>query len=141
MAQCELRLHRKMADARSPRTLHARAYERAAKEYLSASLSPSTRRRVRPCRKRDPGIMQSLRSLISMPECDLVAVTAHNRGLRIIGESPDHLHHHSTRGCGRVNRFCQTTKSRPGFLKPLHDSQHVARDRESRSRFHTTSTL
>ena len=84
MAQCELRLNREMDDTRSPRTLHARAYEGEEKEYLSASLSPSSRRRGASAPTRDPGIMRSLRSLISMPECDLVAVTAHNRALRII---------------------------------------------------------
>ena len=70
--------------------------------------------------------MRSLRSLISMPECVLGAVTLHNRALRIIRECPNHLHHHSPCRCGRVDGFGQTAESSPGFSKPLHKSEHVS---------------
>jgi hypothetical protein len=42
-------------------------------------------------------------------------------GLFKLSEGPDHLHHHSTRGCSRVNRLRQTAKSRTGFPETLHD--------------------
>jgi len=42
-----------------------------------------------------------------------------------LGKRPDHLHHHSTCRCGRVDGFCQAAKPRFGIRKPLHDDQHV----------------
>ena len=42
-------------------------------------------------------------------------------------ERPDHLHHHSTRWCSRVDRFRQATKSRPCFPDPIHNREYVAK--------------
>ena len=48
-------------------------------------------------------------------------------GLFEFRKKPNHLHRHSTRGCGRVDRFRQTAKSRCGLAKLLHDGEHVAK--------------
>src|ERR1035441_2165856 len=57
-------------------------------------------------------------------QSDLGTLSEH--GPLELGERPDHLHHHSSCRCGRVDGFGQTAESSPGFPEPLHKSEHVS---------------
>jgi hypothetical protein len=40
-------------------------------------------------------------------------------------KAPDHLHEHTSGGCGRVNGFRETAKAGPGLREALHNMEQI----------------